>query len=167
MGKRGLTLEQRFDAHVDRNGPVVREGLGPCWIWTASRNKGYGQITVGSTLDGTRRIVRAHRVAFLLAHGRWPEPMGLHLCDNPACVKVVDDSHGPAHIVEGTHIDNMRGCKERGRTARGEEHAARMRGDRNVAPFTPNVSRVVSVTAPACARSQLEASESARLSCPM
>lgn len=35
---KGQTYEQRFWAKVDKNGPVVRPELGPCWIWTGNRD---------------------------------------------------------------------------------------------------------------------------------
>lgn len=99
------SLAERFAAMVDKNGPVPphRPELGPCHIWTGYRNeRGYGQVG----LERSRKCALAHRVAFLLAHGRWPESLGLHHCDNPACVKAVADDQGPAHIFEGTLKDN-------------------------------------------------------------
>jgi uncharacterized protein YeaC (DUF1315 family) len=41
----------------------------------------------------------ATRVAFHLAHGRWPEPCALHTCDNGLCVE-------PSHLYEGTKHQN-------------------------------------------------------------
>jgi len=37
----------RFMSKVDKNGPTVThvDGLGPCWIWTAARQRdGYGRL---------------------------------------------------------------------------------------------------------------------------
>jgi len=48
------TLEDRFWAKVDKNGPVPahRPELGPCWIWTAARFKrGYGKFGVEPILN--------------------------------------------------------------------------------------------------------------------
>jgi len=36
----------------------------------------------------------AHRMAFLLTHGRWPVPHALHHCDTLLCVN-------PGHLYEG------------------------------------------------------------------
>lgn len=73
-------LANRFWAQVDRRGPE------DCWPWVGTRLKhGYGVI--GYRMKRTT----AHRVAFFLEHDRWPEPNGLHVCDNPPCCN-------PAHI---------------------------------------------------------------------
>lgn len=53
----------------------------------------------------------AHRVAFYLVHGRWPEPQGLHGCDNPVCC----NAESPKHVHEGTPALNMQEKYERGR----------------------------------------------------
>jgi hypothetical protein len=54
-------------------------------------------------------------VAYLLAHGRWPNPCALHACDNQRCVKAVADEHGPAHIFEGSLKDNSMDMASKGR----------------------------------------------------
>src|SRR5262245_32516218 len=60
-----------FWARVDRNGPILRPELGPCWLWTGARmpRGGYGE------LQFQRLHTYAHRVAYMLAHG--PIPDGL------------------------------------------------------------------------------------------
>ncbi|BBA98356.1 hypothetical protein RVR_4506 [Actinacidiphila reveromycinica] len=58
----------------------------------------------------------AHRVAWIEANG--PIPPGLvirHRCDNPPCRNV-------AHLLLGTHADNVADMVSRGRNARGEDH---------------------------------------------
>jgi len=50
----------------------------------------------------------AHRVAFTFHHGREPQKYVLHSCDNPGCCN-------PAHLREGTQLENMRDMNERGR----------------------------------------------------
>lgn len=55
-------------------------------------------------LDASRaggRKALAHRVAFFIEHGRWPEPGGLHHCDVRHCVNA-------AHLYEGDDLANAR-----------------------------------------------------------
>jgi hypothetical protein len=82
-------LVRRFWDHVDKTGH--------CWRWTGriGRGFGYGYLHVG------RRMLRAHRVSWELAHG--PIADGLvvcHHCDTPACVR-------PAHLFVATPAANM------------------------------------------------------------
>ncbi len=96
----------RFLRKVDRvGGPPhpTRPELGRCWPWTAVKDtKGYGKFGLG------RKTHLAHRVAFFMAHGRWPEPFGLHSCDRPPCAN-------PAHIFEGTAAANTADMLAKGR----------------------------------------------------
>jgi hypothetical protein len=79
-----------------------------CWEWQASRRRarpgqlGYGQIKIGG------RVLPAHRVAFAMVHGYYPEGMVMHCCDNPICVS-------PGHLKEGTHNENMLDMRRKGR----------------------------------------------------
>src|SRR3990167_623819 len=88
-------LPDRFWAKVNPNGPVPaqRPDLGPCWQWTgACGGDGYGVFRIGSHTDGSRRMIAAHRFAYMALVG--PIPEGLesdHLCRNHPCIK-------PAHI---------------------------------------------------------------------
>ena len=91
------SFKRRLWSRVDKSGPLptAHPELGPCWIWTGHCDDvGYG--TLSSHL-GNR--VFAHRAAFFIEHGRWPI-FGRNRCDTHACVKVVSDEHGPAHIFE-------------------------------------------------------------------
>lgn len=86
-----IPLAERFWLKVDTDGPVsdYAPHLGPCWIWTASLDgTGYGKFSMGSRLDGTRKLHQAHRVAYELEVG--PIPPGLeldHLCMVRRCVR--------------------------------------------------------------------------------
>ncbi len=57
---------------------------GGCAEWTATKDRcGYGLIGY------ERTVIRAHRAAWILAHGEIPAGMQvLHTCDNPACVRL-------------------------------------------------------------------------------
>lgn len=91
------SIERRFYAHIVIPGPVLVPALGPCHTWNgADDGRGYGQIRISG------RTERAHRVAFFLHHGRWPEPGCLHHCDGGAigCARW-------EHLYEGTPKDNV------------------------------------------------------------
>ncbi len=93
-----------FWSAVDMSG-----GPTACWPWLGYRSRtGYGKFLIGSRKDGSRRKAIAHRVAFWIEHGYWPEPCGMHTCDNRACCN-------PAHIVPGSQLDNMRDMYAKGR----------------------------------------------------
>ncbi|MER3405479.1 MAG: hypothetical protein C4289_10265, partial [Chloroflexota bacterium] len=81
-----------------------------CWYWLGQVNKdGYGYLGVGSKLNGTKRLVKAHRVVFELAFGPIPEGLEVcHHCDEPRCVR-------PDHLFLGTHADNMVDAFRKGR----------------------------------------------------
>lgn len=86
---------------------VVKRADG-CWGWTGFvDNKGYGRVNVHTA--GVRRSQGAHRASWFIHYGDIPEGMHiLHSCDNPQCTN-------PEHLRLGTHAENMRDMKERGR----------------------------------------------------
>lgn len=101
-------LADRFWSKVERRGPEE------CWPWLASDDgRGYGSINVGGKLK------KASRVAYELANGQFDQRLEIrHTCDNPTCCN-------PAHLIPGTHAQNMADMWERGRAnlrvCRGEE----------------------------------------------
>lgn len=53
----------------------------------------------------------AHRVAYILTYGELGDAVKLrHDCDTPGCVR-------PEHLLPGDQGDNMRDCRDKGRSA--------------------------------------------------
>jgi len=91
------TVRERFWAKVDKNGPVPEclPDLGPCWVWTAFQQRGYGRFRIKE--EG---ISLAHRAAYFLSVGPIPDGMTLdHLCRNTLCVR-------PDHLEPVTSREN-------------------------------------------------------------
>jgi len=97
---------EKFWARVDKNGPVLHQKLGRCWIWTGGKftsGGGYGQVQY------QKKHWPAHRVAWLLTHGDIPQDLLLcHKCDNPPCVR-------PSHMFLGTNQQNTDDMVAKGR----------------------------------------------------
>lgn len=85
------TLEERFWAKVDKNGP------NGCWVWTASiTSMGYGKV------KHNQKDKAAHRVAYELLVGNIQPGMELdHICHKRDCVN-------PAHLRVCTRSENAR-----------------------------------------------------------
>lgn len=93
----GLSLRERFDANWEA---VTETG---CWIWTASLSHGYGQLNVD------RKIIRAHRIAWLVYRGPIPSHLFVcHHCDTRICCN-------PDHLYLGTAQQNSKDAFRRGR----------------------------------------------------
>jgi|SRR5687767_1719321 len=124
-------IRERFFSKVNLDGPTpphVPE-LGPCHVFKQNC-RGYG------IFGFERRSVPAHRMAFFLEHGRWPQPCCLHKCDNPKCVRV-------SHLFEGTMAAN---CRDR--DAKGRARGGSLRGETNPnAKLTENEVRAIRAAA--------------------
>lgn len=111
-GARNVTITERIDLQVNKDGPLpeARPELGPCWLWTGSlNNKGYPLVTY----QGKQRY--AHRVMYVLHVGPIPDGLELdHLCQRPACIR-------PTHLEAVTHAINV----QRGRASGLRTHCQR------------------------------------------
>lgn len=94
-----------------------------CLIWPFRKDRdGYGRVRPPREEYG-RITFGAHRLAFKLVNGRWPDPLGIHSCDTPSCIN-------PAHIKDGTHAINHAQKVARGRSTRGVlQHSAKLNDD--------------------------------------
>lgn len=89
------SLESRFFAKV-----IKTES---CWLWK-TRGRRYGSIKDGNK---TKSI---NRVSWEIHFGPIPEGLEVcHTCDNTFCVN-------PGHLFLGTHEDNMKDMKSKGRS---------------------------------------------------
>lgn len=100
-----LSILERFEAQF------IRGRQDECWIWIGTKKqKGYGELSLGIK---PRKLIKAHRLAWILAYGPIPDNLFvLHKCDQPSCVN-------PDHLFLGTNADNMADCFLKGRTASG------------------------------------------------
>ena len=61
-----------------------------CWPWRGAKDRdGYGRVMRVQF----EKPEKAHRYAFFLHHGRWPEGKCLHSCGNKGCVR-------PSHLYD-------------------------------------------------------------------
>lgn len=83
---------------------------GECLIWTAGVKDIRDPRHHYGVLNWQGKPTGAHRLSWELANGRKiRKGMDiLHSCDNPRCIE-------PAHLREGTDLDNMRDREARGR----------------------------------------------------
>lgn len=82
-----------------------------CWLYTGP--------TRGQRQYGALGKEYAHRFVWRLTHGDIPDGLFvLHRCDVPNCVN-------PSHLFLGTHLDNMRDMREKGRSPVGDKNPSR------------------------------------------
>jgi hypothetical protein len=84
-----------------------------CLLWPFRKESGYGRLHYEGTM------VLAHRLAYKVANGVWPEPKGLHTCNTPACFN-------PRHVIPGTQQENVAQ-----RVAQGRNGPRETRGESN------------------------------------
>lgn len=116
-----------FWSKVDKGAPDA------CWLWKAGvSSEGYGQHNVWQKKQRRCATVAAHRVAYLLTHGRLTPGMWvLHNCEaryphgdctGRRCVN-------PRHLYEGTLENNAQDRVRSGRGAFGDRHSSRIAPD--------------------------------------
>lgn len=99
-------------------------GLGPCWIWSGTKNNstGYGYLSVRE--NGKRRHIDIHRLAFELTFDPIPPDLVIcHQCDVRLC-------GNPDHLFLGTQLVNMRDMAGKGRGAVGDRNGSRTHPER-------------------------------------
>lgn len=90
---------ERFWEKVDKNGPIVKSELGPCWTWKGhTDSKGYARMKIRGV------NVTVHRWFYELTHAPIPrELVSDHLCRVHGCVN-------PNHIDPVTsRVNTQRG----------------------------------------------------------
>lgn len=86
---------------------IIGEEPDDCWLWQGSTNNGgYGMIC--HTRNGKRLMRTTHRVSAELSGMDIEGKCVLHKCDTPNCIN-------PNHLRTGTHTDNMRDMRNKGR----------------------------------------------------
>jgi hypothetical protein len=110
-------IEARFWSHVRKT-----DDADSCWEWQGGRWKksGYGVFKKGN------QRYKAHRVAYAIQYGKWPDNLTCHTCDNPKCVR-------GSHLFDGTNAENLSDMVAKGRSMRGipRKPEAILRGERN------------------------------------
>lgn len=111
-------LEERFWEKVEKL------GVDECWPWLGNRlKKGYGYIRLGRYKEGK---ILAHRLSFRIANGSLdPNLDVLHHCDHPWC-------ENPAHLFQGTNLENIQDKIRKDRHAYGEKHSSSKMRDEQV-----------------------------------
>ncbi|MFA6358933.1 MAG: HNH endonuclease signature motif containing protein [Candidatus Omnitrophota bacterium] len=104
------TVIQRFWFHVDKNGPIITQELGNCWVWIGCKHECYGQFRINN------ERIQAHRMSWILDGFELPDgALVCHKCDNPPCVR-------PSHLFLGTELINTLDKINKGRYYNGNHN---------------------------------------------
>lgn len=101
---KGLALRAAEDLPMRLMSRIELRGNDECWPFHGRTTHGYGII------DFNGRPALAHRLMFQLMNSQDPGDLFVcHSCDNPICCN-------PNHLWLGTHKDNMRDMRIKGRS---------------------------------------------------
>jgi hypothetical protein len=101
------SFESRFWSYVNKDGPVSRIPMTPCWEWTGYRHAGFGYGMISIVTQ--KPMLLAHRVSYEMSNGSIMAGMSvLHSCDYPPCVN-------PSHLSTGSQVDNNVDMRSKGR----------------------------------------------------
>ncbi len=105
----------RFEAKVDKSGPVSPILGSPCWLWTGATDvRGYGKFWHNGN------AVTAQRAALILAGvDLIPDQQAVNVCGNRQCVRA-------DHLAVGT-LRDAHALRHRGRPRIGPGELALMR----------------------------------------
>jgi hypothetical protein len=93
--------EERFWTYVERT-------PWGCWLWKGAKSRPPGGKHYYGTFRVGKRMLKAHRVAYILRKGDPGKLDVCHTCDTTLCCR-------PSHLYAGTHQDNMNDKVRRGR----------------------------------------------------
>ena len=98
-GPKPIPIKDRFWEKVD-----IKGNIDECWEWLAA-DDGHGR----GVIRYNKKLAISARIAYKLYYGTLDKNLNvLHKCDNGMCCN-------PHHLKQGTQLENMRECKDRGR----------------------------------------------------